>query len=356
MDIFTAHEFIVPEVIGDFETAWHCVSACENPDSIRRILKSRHRNSNVEKDFNIPQIAACFSIGHRYFTEARNVALGVKPLLAFYGMLNIARGIILMRERSSRLDDLQKSHGVAFSSQATPSLGQQQVKTDRRRGTFLTFNDLTNRYDIIMPTSYVGVKADKAEELRNKQFSLEDLLCRLPELKYEIQLNLGLESRLLRGTTETKTEASSSYHYYSFFCHKQLDEDKGLIERLFPELDCCECSEEQVGPLHSVYRYRALGNPDGKGTKWLPCFTSINRQQYFVSRLNGCHLSEVAIQYLAAFLVSNIVRYSPALWEQTLCGRANTGYKPVLEKFYRLLDRKFPVLVTNEIMNKKFVL
>lgn len=329
MSIFSGHEFISPEVIGDFETAWYTISTCENPSSIRRILQSRFRDSYKESDFDISQIAASFSMGHRYFCEARKVSLAVKPLLAFYGMVNIAAGVILMRERGSRIESLKQNHGLAFMRQPGKPLGQQLTKVNSS-GTFATFNDVSSRYDIMMPGSYVGVGTDSAEDMASAEFPLEELLSRLPELKYEIHLNLGCKSRVFRGTTESKTEDGTTYHYYTFSCHKQLDENDTLIVDLFPELRDCEHETTELSPLHSAIRYRMPARPDNKGTKWLPCFVSINRETYLIAKLGGHHVSEVAIHYMTAFLVSNIVRYAPEIWENTLNGTINTGMRPYL--------------------------
>ena len=75
------------------EDVWEILSLFQSTDIVRRWFKERHNRSlNLER---ATEIAACFLQGDQYFKSSQHAADVVKPLLLYYGILSLSRGIIL---------------------------------------------------------------------------------------------------------------------------------------------------------------------------------------------------------------------------------------------------------------------
>ena len=120
---------------------WQSLSRFESYDFVARWYKKAHERA--PKAAKISQINACFTQGREYFANAATAAMSVKPLLLYYGILSLSRGVILANHPYKKEESLMPSHGLEqVDWQHTLSGGIKNVLELRIRSTAGTFSEL----------------------------------------------------------------------------------------------------------------------------------------------------------------------------------------------------------------------
>lgn len=77
---------------------WEELSVYESHDFVGKWYKIRHgRTLNAVRT---REIASSFTQGREYFASAKGAATSVRPLLFYYGVLSLSRGLILLLDRT----------------------------------------------------------------------------------------------------------------------------------------------------------------------------------------------------------------------------------------------------------------
>ena len=120
---------------------WQSLSRFESYDFVSRWYQKAHqRKPNAAK---VSQINACFIQGREYFSNAASSAMSVKPLLLYYGVLSLSRGVILANNPNKKEESLKKSHGLEQGNwQGTLKGGIKDVLELQIRSTDGTFSEL----------------------------------------------------------------------------------------------------------------------------------------------------------------------------------------------------------------------
>ncbi len=89
---------------------WETLSMFESRDYVGLWYRERHgRQLNAR---NANAVTTCFIQGRQYFEAAASAATSVRPLLLYYGVLSMARGLILLRDTTKKEESLKPSHGL----------------------------------------------------------------------------------------------------------------------------------------------------------------------------------------------------------------------------------------------------
>jgi len=89
---------------------WNQISIYQSSDLVKREYKRKHQlELNTEETW---EIVSCFMQAREYFSNAEAADLSVKPLLLYYGVLALSRGIILFLDPNSNEATLKAGHGL----------------------------------------------------------------------------------------------------------------------------------------------------------------------------------------------------------------------------------------------------
>ena len=119
---------------------WDILANYESYELVRRDYKSRHGRTPSAR--HAREIAAPFTHARSYFRSARQAELTVKPLLLYYGVISLSRGLTLMLTRGLREAALVPSHGLSVKdwggqlAQDHPDFSALQVEVNTA-GTFM---------------------------------------------------------------------------------------------------------------------------------------------------------------------------------------------------------------------------
>src|ERR1700686_4577345 len=94
--------------------AWNRLAIFESRDLVRERFRSRHGRELASQ--KAEEIAAHISQGRAFFSSADRAQDSVRPLLQYYGVLALARALILYRSPTLRECGLSGSHGLSSLS------------------------------------------------------------------------------------------------------------------------------------------------------------------------------------------------------------------------------------------------
>ena len=92
-------------------TAWEIIANYESHDVVRSLYQAKHGwKPNAA---HCREIAAAFIQGRNYYAAATIADRSVKPLLLYYGIVALSRGLTLFLTRKRREAALAQSHGLS---------------------------------------------------------------------------------------------------------------------------------------------------------------------------------------------------------------------------------------------------
>jgi len=89
---------------------WNSLSRFQTHDLVRREYERRHgRELSAARTW---ELTSCFVQAREYFASAKSAAEAVRPLLLYYGVLSVSRGMILFLKPGATEESLKPSHGL----------------------------------------------------------------------------------------------------------------------------------------------------------------------------------------------------------------------------------------------------
>jgi hypothetical protein len=145
------------------------------------------------------EITSAAKQAKEFFRNGEDAATTVKSLLTFYGVASLSRATALLLQPGSGEESLGKGHGLetkdwsdTLSGDLSPALGRLgSLKIVTTNGLFSDFVSRTeNRIPLHVRSSGVDWRLTYPQPPLGLQLTLDDLLCRLPDLwrilpKYE---------------------------------------------------------------------------------------------------------------------------------------------------------------------------
>ncbi|MGY3610813.1 MULTISPECIES: YaaC family protein [unclassified Bradyrhizobium] len=328
---------------------WNDIRFLESTTNLKTIIKKstgKTPSTEVARD-----IAACLQQGRLFFEIASSAPLQVQPLQIYYGMVGFAKAIVLARNIQS-ISTIAQSHGLSGVAQPTSKVEDLTLKF-HQKGLFAQFNDVVaslgrpNYFDNSMPRSEPK-PFDSAAALGGTTCSFKDILGRIPSLQRLYQ----------RTFSEDAACWSISFYHRGNDVELRIDDPHLIADRndlrlvidkwrqKFPFLrQWCLCEaghacDNTVLLSHNVDKPSngefsdkfLIETESGFSAAPYPSqvripFSSIlpalaggitNDHPTAIQPLNGVNLSEFALQFCGAFLLSSLVRYRPQVWQHAL--------------------------------------
>jgi hypothetical protein len=306
---------------------WHDLRFLSRPINVERLLlretKSKRSQELIWDKFSAQkvsnEISACVRQSDEYFSASRSVSLETKPLLLYYGVLCLSKAVILSNNPHITISDL-KFHGLYASKKECPgekwSLINESVCTND--GVFTSFCK-----------SIEGITIEKGKELM-----LKDLLPCIPDICETVKRIYDLPSNCFC-IYSPRNVKSTEIKFIRF------DARKEDIEKHFPEFEFKDFSLEFPGfniPENCTSFGIVKGSMSG---------------DFCVKKISLGLSKSLPILFACSFILSDIVRYKPVLWNQALQG-GFYGDAHIVEKVCNLIERQFPHQSLQCIWNEEF--
>lgn len=302
-------------------------------------------------------IGSCVRQAREYYHAASSVSMLTKPLLLYYGMYSLAKAFIFLYNPMISLGAISH-HGLVKPTIDYRAERLLEANTKSCRGIFrqLSKYALTNRCVIRGSEAYyLSTTTDVSfpfnccftELSEARIFTLEELLMTLPEL-FEFLLEVGIENReLLKVDIDLYRNISGNWlRTLAIYKPRNKATTKSFLQNKFPEINI---PGERIKEDDQCFVFQRSLHDDYSTLIPRPLVQASSGQLFLI--LNDSPISDINVHFAVMFLLSNIVRYKPPLWQQII----ETTQKSVISKFLSISELKFPNLILNELLQRSFV-
>ena len=336
---------------------WEQISIFESNDFLGKWYTQRHgRGLNAARK---REIGSNFTQGREYFHSAGAAAASVRPLLLYYGVLSLSRGVILLLDRNKKEENLKPSHGLEVVDWgATLSDGIENVLDLRVRATNGTFGELAyaskNRQATAWWSAPKMVIGSFSVEHKWPQFTSDKTVVTLDDLLSRDQRFLSLYERTTGRPTKVHlseivadgngveisvlpTSASARLNFSSAF---------GL------PIDVTVARRENARRLPIPnYFFRLVGDDRNRLKPTLPVSQYVGNDGMFILEdfPNGDRMSELLRTFLISYILGMLVRYFPSRWIGLLRNEKGDVAQPILTAAVNAVERDFPRLVSEAL-------
>jgi hypothetical protein len=331
--------------------AWDVLRDFESQDRIKAAYKRMHgRDIRTE---HAREISAPFSHGRSYFDSASTADPTIEPLLLYYGVLNLSRGLTLVLSRSLREAALKPSHGLTCEGWAerlrgkAPEFHALRVRAGEG-GAFIELSNATARCTMLRhKASLVNMASRERGKVNGHSYTLGDILARIPHLE---RSNVAWRNVSLCSTWGVASRGDGTAVLRISKKHRQFV-DRAYCDALFANTDYSFKDESKED-----FTYEG---PDDFGQ--MPGVTDITDsldigQLWLVARYpDEVWLSRVEALFSIAYALGMVVRYFPMQWTSLLRGNIPDAILPTLLEAIRLVSWLYPVAVADLLTNQHLV-
>ena len=316
---------------------WELFANYESYELIKQAYGERHGRT-LGPD-SAREIAAYFIHARSYFGAAKLGAQTVRPLLLYYGVLSLARGLTRFLTKDWIGTKFLPRHGLQIGARDESLCGDapdfSTLKVRTTKGTFLELGESTGFRSLLRKRSAgVDFKICNQPISNNTEFDLGDILSRTPALcksfqnwkgyclsmpcsdipvdddgvRISVPKNKDLARRIFNGT-KFSLEKETQKHLI-FGGPKCTDENPGYADEITPWLD--------IGYLWITAPY--------------PC---------------GVRLSKILTLFALAYIMGMVVRYYPVQWTALARGLIPDAALPTLSAAINLVENEFPLAIAD---------
>jgi hypothetical protein len=367
---------------------WSKIRFLESTENLKSIIHQstgRTPSTTVARD-----IAACLQQGRIFFEIAEGAPLQVKPLQIYYGMVGFAKAIILARQVSSSIATLAQSHGLSEISDQNAKIEDMTLQF-HANGLFTEFNDTVASlgrivyYDERGSFQQIAKPFDMSASLANSRCTLKDVLARIPKLERAYERTFGelpacwyieldyrqavVQLQLRVPTTFTDRDDlcrlvqawRAKFPFLDGWCFTQAT--RAWDESVLTFNNWEKPADGDFSPEYLIQSGDDFGPRRNSPPKLRPFETLLPalaggitvEHTRAIQPVNGVILSEFALHFCAAFILSSLVRYRPQIWQHALSHSAfenrptDDRALSLIEKLLEIALIEFPNLVEKAI-------
>lgn len=318
---------------------WHFLREFESKDIVKRFYKNKHGLTlNTTKAL---EITSAFIQGREYFFSYKNADISVQPLLLYYGIVSLSRGLILSLSHNKKENNIEQSHGLSFKncSDVFTSKKYQDLILKTSSG---TFNELIiatgNKTYIRNGTSNISASIRYDLPEKEIEFSLLDISYSFPDLKQSLEAWLNEKASMSLLSNEWIKPVDEKYTYLL-----QGKHDLSLCEKLFPNSVFSNVEILDKGEFSKITHDNSQLPLIVQ--KWVNAFQVIGDPFIIPPLSNGIFLNNISLMYAASYVFGMLSRYYPSVWNNINKGIISDGIFPFAINLMSLLEQKYPQVI-----------
>jgi hypothetical protein len=318
------------------------------------VLKKKSVNTEKAK-----HISFCLRQAKEYYQSAKLSSSLTKPVILYYGMLNLVKALILLKDTSIIINVHLTKHGLARGDKKAKTLLSLSCKIgENNKSVFYRLLEIAGKDIINIPVNINGKAAlqDHVIDYSNqknklgKSYKVSELIVLLPEL-FDLIIDA---TKLLPHTIplpkfklkqQTK-DNKSIIHGELVFKHNRYSKIKNLIREFETKKDFKDWSfiEDQW----DVFVYKQMR--DLENISFPNIRETIFRENYALLTTKKFEFSEIVILFMLSFIFGDIARYNPYIWHRLM--NVKIQESRIIEAFLDLVYTKFPLLILRELRNE----
>ncbi len=341
--------------------SWERLSLYESRDLLSRFFQRRHgRQLSTEKSY---EIIAHLAQGRGFFASARQSSELARPLLLYYGVYALSRGLILFLDANMRESGLPPSHGVEAEgwqhvlAQGIDKLPNLPLKITG--GTFGVLSRVTSNVErclihsvpLSAPPHYPLSSAGTTTITTPTVITVKMVLERLPDLSTVFATTFGSSPKCYPAIVFCLSEDTQTdvHILETEFWLPDADDVRSAIGL---PADISFSTSNEVWP-HDIRNIWYRINHSSKSdllTRLPPIKSDREGKTYVVGPLpDGLNLSSLSLLYMIAYSMGMLARYYPSKWLSLLNSSKGDFAFPLMKAATKVVEDRFPHLVLQEL-------
>lgn len=316
---------------------WHFLREFESKELVKRYIKNRYDfGLNTSK---ATEITSAFSQGREYFFNSNDADISVRPLLQYYGVVALSRGLILILNKKARENNITPSHGLKIINwdEVNKSGKVEETLVKTSKGTFTELINVTNNKSYLRAgRSAINLQVHYDEPANEFQIKFGQIAMSFPDLVLSTKswLNEEIPSRNMNSlkTVDDKIEMKI-----------QGKNDAHVLDKLFPSEIFKDLEIEEKGH-ECIVKFNSDSMPNFS-QKWVGSFKVLGDTCINPPLNNNVFLNDIAKMYCVSFVFGTISRYYPSAWNNIHKGINNDSVLPFALNFMDFLKEKYPQVI-----------
>ena len=317
---------------------WHKLYDYESRDLIERFISKKHNRKASARQ--VSEISSNVIQSREFFRNAEDANLSVKPLLLYYGVNSLSRGLVLLLNPYLSESSLKPSHGLDTINwrQSISENNLKDLTVEINNGGFYELLTSTkNKSYLKLHSSGINWKVNFPVPNLKKRFTLENLIRIIPDLNVEYNkwLNENLE------TLKVSKFASNDMEYR--FTIEKFKINQTIISNNF---DSNILSNIRITENTSNFE---IAIP----VTYFPQLSqSINEDIFGIGNVTLCrlipdniYLNSISQLYCLSFYLGMLSRYFPSYWINLNKTEKGDSIYPLLLKSIDLIIDDYPTLI-----------
>lgn len=324
-------------------TTWEIIANHESFELVKRDYRARHGRTPNSR--HAREIAAPFAHARSYFRAAQSADHTVKPLLLYYGIVSLSRGLTLTLSRGLREAALAPSHGLAVKSwgaelsRDNPDFAALRIEVSGG-GSFVELAKATEYKSLLRRnSSVVNFTFMNPPVPIGAEFSLGDLVSRFPALQEHHGRWRG-ETRCLQPNIDTSDDPEVRIRIPK---KNRRWVTRSAADAVFSG---AQFVFEEESEEHVVYQGpNRLDEVPGLTDYANPAFLNIGDVWLTALYPKGVRISKIMALFSLSYTLGMLVRYYPTQSTALLRGQIADASLPTLTAAVELVEKDFPQLV-----------
>ena len=325
---------------------WDWLANYESIELTRADYQRRH--GRTPSTSHAREITAPFSHARSYFRSARGADATVKPLLLYYGVISLSRGLTLLLMRGRREATLAPAHGLstkdwgATLSGESPDFSSLKVSMNSA-GSYQELAEATNYTTLLeFPGLYKNISSAKFHALdAGFEVSISDIVSRIPELSDHYKHwreDVRCAECSIQSASGLADSKEDDRHKNHIVFHKS---GPRAIPKTLADLILSESSFRYDRESVSLLFYKGPATYDS-----LPGIRDFEGNVWVTScYAGGARLSWICTLFILSYSLGMLVRYHPTQWTSLIRSQVNDAALPTLSAAVELIEREYPATV-----------
>jgi len=321
-------------------STWYVLREFETRDITARSYKSRH--SLELSAAKAREISSNFVQAREYFRNASGADFTVRPLLLYYGVASLSRGLTLFLDPTKRETSLEQGHGLTTHvwgpklSNGLNEIGNLQVRLTKG-----LFHDLLtstgNRFYFRHNSSGVNWSIGATIPSIGSEFMLQEITARIPDVSDQFSAWTGESFPSIELTSLGVDGASGMYR----ISVPKRDEEK--IDNVFPVTHFPGRSVVEDGDSLVVESTSADGVFVAQRVGWL----NIGDVVLYRPLESNLYFTPLAACFMVSFFLGMLCRYFPTTWINIARTEKGDAFYPLATRLLDWTEEAFPAMVVD---------
>jgi hypothetical protein len=322
---------------------WHFLREFESTELVKQCIKDKYGYSiSTAKS---KEIASAFTQGREFFKTALEADLSVKPILLYYGILALSRGLILIMDKGARENSIASSHGIKLTNwnDVIKSYNFEDLVFSMSKGTFRELIEVTDNVTYLRANcSGVNWKVGFDMPDISATFSLKDISNCYPDISHTIKSWTGIEIPCAQMSSFVPKD--SEYEI-------QLEHvnDESIVSLLFPKEFFQDISIDHNENSYLIKIPNSFG--PNFTQKWVSAFGRIGDAYIIPPFVQGIKLNLISVMFSTSYALSMISRYHPSVWQNIIRGIEHDRILPFILNILDLLQGKYPQVILDYLQS-----